>query len=73
MQTMPTPCDSCLRRLTDDTCEAFSKGIPEAILVWGDNHAEPIPNQGNELAWVFRPGSENEFQVWKEFQEQPVQ
>lgn len=71
-QSLPSPCDSCLRRRTPTTCEAFPEGIPEDIVTWGDNHAVPVPGQANDLAWVFRPGAQEEFDSWREFQEAEV-
>lgn len=35
------------------TCKAFPKGIPEEILVMGNKHSKPLPEQGNDI--IFEP------------------
>lgn len=68
-QNLPIPCNSCGNRVSDMTCLAFPKLIPEEIRVWGDAHNKPTPNQENEIVWEFAPGTEPEFEEWKAFQE----
>jgi hypothetical protein len=31
------------------TCTAFPKGIPDVILIGGNKHDKPLPNQGNKI------------------------
>ena len=68
-EQLPIVCNSCLHRLTNTTCNAFPKGIPEDIRVWGDPHNTPTASQANKIVWEFAPGTEQEFQDWKNFQE----
>ena len=35
------------------TCNAFPEGIPEEILVLGNKHSKPLPEQDNDI--VFEP------------------
>jgi hypothetical protein len=66
---LPVACDSCIRRLTDTTCQAFPEEIPDDILVWGEPHNTPTKGQKNTIVWEFAPGTEGEFQDWKESRE----
>ena len=68
-ENLPIICDSCLHRRTLSTCDAFPALIPEEILVWGDPHTSPTATQGNEIVWEFAPGTEPEFDTWKNFRE----
>lgn len=71
-QRMPTPCDSCLHRRSDTTCAAFPQAIPEDVVVWGDNHAVVREGQKNAIVWTFKPGTEDQFQDWKDYQEAEI-
>lgn len=71
-QKLPSLCDSCLRATGPTKCQAFPVRIPDEILVWGETHVQPREGQKNNLTWVFKPGTEAEFNEWKEFQEQPL-
>lgn len=68
-QKLPVVCDSCIHRLTDSTCEAFPKGIPDQFILDGEAHTTPTKSQGNKIVWKFAPGTEPEFEDWKAFQE----
>lgn len=35
-------CQACTR-LDGDSCEAFPEGVPERILVFGEDHRKPTP------------------------------
>lgn len=37
-------------------CRAFPQGIPDVIILGGDKHKQPLPNQGDNT--VFEPISE---------------
>lgn len=62
----PSTCDSCIHRLSESTCQAFPRGIPEDILMDGALHNAPRKGQGNRIVWEFAPGTDQEFQNWKE-------
>lgn len=68
MHQVPSACDSCIHRLTDGSCEAFTR-IPDRFIVWGESHTTPIPDQKNRVVWEFAPGTEPEFEDWKSLQE----
>lgn len=72
-QRLPILCNSCLRRTGPTKCQAFPAGIPDDILVWGETHVQPREDQNNTLTWLFKPGTEDQFNEWKEFQETPIQ
>lgn len=64
---MPVLCNSCLhRRSGGATCDAFPTGIPRGIVVYGDDHRTPAPNQGNDIVFELRstPTAREDFQDW---------
>jgi hypothetical protein len=69
MEILPIACDSCKNRISLTTCLAFPKGIPDDIKVWGSPHNTPTTSQANKIVWEFAPGTEPEFEAWKEFVE----
>jgi hypothetical protein len=69
MQTMPSSCNSCIHRISDNTCDAFPDLIPDQFILDGEPHTTPIPSQKNKIVWEFAPGTELEFEDWKKFQE----
>jgi len=69
MQTLPIVCNSCIHRLSAGTCEAFPKGIPEEFLIDAKPHTTPTSGQKNAIVWEFAPGTETEFQDWKDLVE----
>jgi hypothetical protein len=34
------------------TCDAFKNGIPSEIIDGSNNHAKPLPNQGNDIVFT---------------------
>jgi hypothetical protein len=69
MQTLPSQCDSCANRINNTTCLAFPQGIPEDFLLWANSHNTPTKSQKNAIVWEFAPGTEQEFQTWKDLVE----
>jgi len=69
MQQLPSVCNSCIHRRNETTCDAFPDGIPDEFLTWGEAHTTPTKSQKNQIVWEFAPGTETEFQDWKEFVE----
>lgn len=69
VQKLPSVCDSCIHRRTDRTCDAFPNQIPDQFITWAEPHTTPISSQKNEIVWEFAPGTEPEFDQWKEFVE----
>jgi hypothetical protein len=65
--SLPIECNSCIHRLTNSSCRAFSQ-IPEDIVVWAAPHDKPTPSQKNEIVWQFKPGKESELEDWKSLQ-----
>lgn len=62
---LPVLCDSCVHLNGDrTTCKAFPSGIPKGISMYGDDHREPIPNQGNTIVWGLKPGGDEAFADW---------
>jgi hypothetical protein len=44
----------CKHHILGDECEAFNKGIPDEIFLFGTNdHKNPLPQQNNDI--VFEP------------------
>jgi len=68
-QNLPSICDSCIHRISDSTCDAFQEGIPERFILDGGSHTTPTKSQKNTIVWEFAPGTEPEFEDWKNFQE----
>ncbi len=46
-------CFLCKNYLSDLTCQAFPKGIPEEILIDKNDHLKPLPEQNNDI--IFEP------------------
>lgn len=69
MQQVPSVCDSCIHRISDGTCDAFPGGIPEQFILDAEPHTTPTTSQKNKIVWEFAPGTETEFQDWKEYRE----
>lgn len=69
MQIVPSACDSCIHRISDSTCDAFPDGIPEQFILGREAHTTPTKEQKNAIVWEFAPGTEPEFEDWKNFQE----
>lgn len=45
-------CYLCKNKNREDlTCPAFPDGIPDKIILEGDPHKKPFPNQGNGIAF----------------------
>lgn len=66
MTTMgPHLCMSCLHLRGDGTCDAFTAGIPQAILDGGD-HTRAWPGDGG-VHYQTRPGQEYLLQLWREY------
>lgn len=63
-QKIPAKCDSCIHRTGPARCVAFRR-IPDSILVWGDDHSEPLPDQGNSVVWKLDPDKVDELKTWK--------
>lgn len=50
-------CLKCEHHILGNECEAFIKGIPDEIFLFGTNdHKKPLPDQKNDL--VFKPFEE---------------
>lgn len=60
----PSVCDSCVQRITADSCRAFDS-IPLDILSKGSTHDRPREFQRNDVVWEFAPGTEQEFDDWR--------
>lgn len=44
-------CLNCKNYLADLSCLAFPVRIPEEILIGGNDHKKPLPNQGNKIVF----------------------
>lgn len=64
----PTQCVACVRYRGGTTCDAFARGIPDNILLFGDDHRKPVEGDNGV---VFKLKDTNEarelFDEWLEF------
>ena len=44
-------CQNCKNYFNDLKCQAFPSGIPDNILLKGNDHAEPLKGQKNEIVF----------------------
>ena len=52
-------CLMCKHHILGNECEAFTKGIPDEIFLFGTNdHSKPLPEQKNDI--VFEPFESNQ-------------
>lgn len=51
-------CLMCKHHVLGNECEAFTKGIPDEIFLFGTNdHSKPLPEQKNDI--IFEPFESN--------------
>lgn len=61
---LPVLCESCARWRFDLTCSSFPDGIPELIIVYGDDHRESL--QG-EPPFELDPARRSLFDRWERY------
>lgn len=64
--TFPSLCASCVHYRKGDVCSAFPKGIPDSILLFGEDHRTLHPQQVGTTVHVVKDGKEQEFEDWLE-------
>lgn len=67
---LPVLCDSCLRRTSDRTCQAYPTGIPPAIIDNLGDHRRPRGDEKNGLVYQGDPTKQEPwFQGWLDLHE----
>lgn len=67
---LPVLCNACKHlRVDGATCAAFPSAIPRGILVYGDDHREPVKHQGNDVVYELKESAEarKNFGDWLDF------
>lgn len=62
--TYPTLCASCVHLKKGGKCDAFPKGIPDSVLMFGQDHRSVIEGQVGSTVHVLKDGKEEDFEDW---------